>query len=222
MLRKDYLLRQMEMLSALVARLLHMRQKGDESGAVHEIDQTYRDLFGLEPRLISLLPTDFILSRIRSGEYLDADQGFTLAIILREDAANYLVQGDSNEHYQRLIRSLKVFLSIGLEHNLAPEQLALYDLDGVLAQLADYDLPADLLYDLFHFYEDEGEYAQADNELHELLSSSDHNTTVIDEGISYYEWLLTLDDKELEAGNLPREEVEESLTELRSLNTHLP
>jgi hypothetical protein len=217
MLRKDYLLRQIEMLSGLVIRLLQLRQTGDDQDAAEEIDQTYRELFGLEPSLISLLPTELLLDKIRTGEYLDADQGFTLAVVLREDALNYTARGDAMEHYQRLTRSLKVYLAVALEHSLAAEQVQLYDVDNVLSQMGDYVLPIDLQYDLFHYFEDQGQFARAEDELHELLNTSDNNPEVIDEGISFYEWLLTLQDAELESGNLPRAEVEESLVALRQL-----
>lgn len=219
MLRKDYLLRQIEMLSGFVARLLKMREAGDEQGAIDEIEQAYQELFGLDPRLISLLPNEFLLDKLRSGEYLDADQGFTLAVVLREDAANFQAQGNTQEHYQRLTRSLKIFLAIALEHNLAPEQAALYEVDNVLSQMAEYALPVDLQYDLFHYFEDEGQFARAEDELLELIEVSDNNPQVIEDGISYYEWLLTLGDPELEAGNLPRAEVEESLAELKQLKS---
>lgn len=217
MLRKDYLLRQIEMLSGLVARLLQLRQSEDTQGAVDEIEQSYQELFGIEPKLISLLPAELLLDKLRSGEYLDADQGFTLAVILREDALNYLSVGNTIEHYQRLVRSLKVFLAIALEHNLAAEQIELYDVEEVLSQMSDYALPADLLYDLFHFYEDEGQFAYAEDALHELLEASDNSPDVLAEGASYYEWLLTLDDQELESGNLPRAEVQEGLAALKQL-----
>ena len=218
MLRKDYILRQIEMLSGLITRLLKLRETNDEQGASEEIEQAYAGLFGLDPHLISLLPSEFLLDKLRSGEYLDADQGFTLAVVLREDAANYLAQGNALEHYQRLTRSLKVYLAIALEHSLAPEQATLYDIDNVLAQMGDYALPVDLLNDLFHYFEDEGQYARAEDELHELIRTSDNNPEIIDEGISFYEYLLTLNDEELEVGNLPRSEVEESLAELRQMN----
>jgi hypothetical protein len=216
MLRKDYLLRQIEMLSGLVARLLGLRQAGNEQDAVEEIEQSYQELFGLEPRLIGLVPTEFLLDKLRSGEYLDADKGTTLAILLREDANNYQAQGNALEHYQRMVRSLKVFLAVALEHQIAPEQEALYDVDGVLAQMDAYELPLDLQFDLFHYFEDGGQYARAEDVLHELLEDNDAHDAVVAEGVSFYQWLLTLSDDELNAGNLPRAEVEESLAQLQT------
>lgn len=216
MLRKDYLLQQIEMLSGMVARLLKLREDGDEQGAAEEIEQSYRETFGFEPKLISLLPSEFLFDKIRSGEYLDTTQGITLAVLLREDAMNFGAAVNALEHYQRLIRSLKVFLVVEHEHGLAPEQLALYAVDAVLDQMTDYELPADIKYDLFLYYEDTGEYARAEDMLHEALQASDSNQALIDEGISFYEWLLTLPDTELDAGNLPRDEVEEGLAQLKS------
>ncbi|HEY3289226.1 MAG TPA: hypothetical protein VGK87_03770, partial [Anaerolineae bacterium] len=144
MLRKDYLLAQIEMLSGLVARLLKLREDGDEQAVTDEIDGSYHELFGLDPRLISLLPTQFLLDKIRSGEYLDASQGTTLAILLREDAINQLERGNATEFYQRLTRSLDVFLAIEREHQIEPEQLNLYDIETVLNRLAEYQLPNEL------------------------------------------------------------------------------
>jgi tetratricopeptide (TPR) repeat protein len=216
MLRKDYLLQQIAMLSGLVARLLKLRDDGDEQGAADEIEQSYRELFGFEPQLISLLPSEFLFDKIRSGEYLDTSQGIMLAILLREDAMNYGATGNALEHYQRLIRSLKVFLVVEHEHELTPEQLELYDVDTVLDQMTEYELPVDIKYDLFLYYEDIGQYGRAEDMLHEALQDSDSNPELVAEGISFYEWLLTLPDEDLDAGNLPRVEVEESLAQLKS------
>jgi hypothetical protein len=205
------------MLSGLVARLLQLRQDGEEQEAAGEIEEGYRELFGFDPRLIGLLPSEFLFDKLRSGEYLDADKGITLAILLREDAMNYLAQGNTLEHYQRLTRSLKVFLAIEREHQIAPEQQALYDADAVLAQMDEYELPPDLKYDLFQYFEDTGQYARAEDTLLELIEDSEDSAALVDEGVSFYEWLLTLDDDEMAAGNLPRAEVEEGLAQLRAL-----
>jgi hypothetical protein len=219
MLRKDYLLRQIEMLSAMIGRLLQLRQAGDEQGAVEEIEQSYHDLFGLDPRLISLLPTEMLVSKLKSGEYIDATKGITLAILLREDATNYLAQGNVSEHYQRLLRSLQVYLATILEQELIPEHESLYSVDDVLDQMLDYELPPDAKFSLFQYYEDTGQFARAEDTLHELLDIPDVRQTVLAEGKSFYEWLLTLNDEELEAGNLPRLEVQESLAQLQALGT---
>lgn len=217
MLRKDYLLRQIEMLSAMIARLLQLRQVGDEQGAVEEIEQSYHDLFGLDPRLISLLPAELLINKVKSGDYLDVAKGITLAILLREDAANYLALGNAQEHYQRLVRSLQVYLTTIQDQELTPEHELLYTVDDVLDQMRDYELPAEVKFSLFQYYEDTGQFASAEDTLHDLLENPHVRQTVITEGISFYEWLLTLGDDELEAGNLPRTEVEESLMQLREL-----
>ncbi len=226
MLRKDYLLAQTEMLSGLVAQLLKLRQAGNELAVTAEIETSYHELFGLDPHLISLLPLEFLLGKIRSGEYLDTVQGLTLAILLREDAINQLERGNSQEHYQRVIRSLGLFLALSDEHHLQPEQLELYEVSTVLEQIADYELPQELKFSLFHYYEDTGQYAMAEDQLHDMMAmhplgndSSAAKGEIIAEGISYYEWLLGQTDEELAAGNLPRAEVEEGLEQLRAMTS---
>ncbi len=219
MLRKDYLLRQIEMLSALVAQLLQLRKTGQEQQAAETIQQSYRELFGLEPGLISLLPDELLLDKLRSGEYLDADKSFALAILMREDASNLATQGQMEVSVQRMLKSLKVFLATNKERALTPEQLELYDVDRMLAQLEDQTIPDDLAYDLFQYYEDTGQYAKAEDVLFDLVESSAASAAIQSEGIAFYEWLLTLSDDELIAGNLPRAEVIESLARLRALGS---
>ena len=219
MLSRDYILAQIEMISGLVARLMRLREDGDEQGAVEEVEEGYREMFRLEPRLVGLLPSDFLLNKLRTGDYLDLPRGLSLAVLMREDAVNYGSQGNDIEQYQRLVGSLKVFLAVVQEHQLLPEHLAVYDVQAVLDHMTEYELPLDLKFDLFHYYEDAGEYAHAEDMLHEAIDDSDRNQEIIDEGIQFYEWLLGHSDEELVAGNLPRMEVEESLAQLRRLKT---
>lgn len=214
MLRKDWLLRQIEMLAALVHRLLQLREAGDEQGAIEEIETSYHDLFGLDPRLIGLLPAELLLDKVKSGEFVDATKGITLAILLREDAVNYQTQGNPLEHYQRLLRSLQVYLASVHDQEIAPEMGSLYDVNSVLDDMSDYILPAELQYALFQYFEDSAQYSRAEDVLHELLESSEERQALLEEGAAFYEWLLTLSDEELEQGNLPRTEVQDGLAQL--------
>ena len=215
MFQKDWLQRQLEMLSALIAQLLKLRQDGDEQAALQLIDDTYRELFGLEPRLVGLTPDEFLIDKVRSGNRIDGHRALTLATLLREDAAGQARGGNEAEHQQRLLKSLAVFLECSKDGTLPPHYSEVYDVQAVLDDLNDAELSPTLKYNLFQFYEDTGRYASAEDMLFELIDSSDAPQTLIAEGVAFYEWLLTQDDADLVAGNLPRREVEESLARLR-------
>jgi len=67
---------------------------------------------------------------------------------------------------------------------------------------------------LLAFAELAGRYAEAEDALFKVVRLIGPEPRVIERGLKFYETLKTIDDARLEAGNLPREEVEESHLQL--------
>lgn len=67
---------------------------------------------------------------------------------------------------------------------------------------------------LLAFAELAGRYAEAEDALFKVVRLIGPEPRVIERGLKFYEALKTIDDARLEAGNLPREEVEESHIQL--------
>ena len=218
MFQKDWLLRQLETLSALVAQLLKLRQDGEEQAAQQLIDETYRDSFGLEPQLVGLTPVEFLIDKVRSGNRIDGHRALMLATLLREDATSQTRIARDDAAQQRLVKSLAVFLACANDDTLPPDYAGVYDIHQVLDATDQEALPPALKYDLFRFFEDTGQYAEAENVLFDLIESSDAPQALIEEGIAFYQWLQQQDDADLIGGNLPREEGDESLGRLRDLS----
>jgi hypothetical protein len=61
-----------------------------------------------------------------------------------------------------------------------------------------------------------GEYAKAEDVLFDALDCFPLDPAVVERGLTMYEQLATLNDSDLAAGNLPREEVAAGLAELRA------
>lgn len=221
MFQKDWLLRQLEMLAALSARILALRRSGDNKAAQALIDETYRELFHLEPGLLTLMPPEFLIDKVRSGNRIDGHRALVLAALLREHAgtgeANDLPLSEDSAQQALLQRSLAVFLACAEDGTLPPEHERIYDLRQTLDAVDYESLAPELKYRLFHFFEDAGQYAEAENVLFDLIESSAAPQALIAEGIAFYEWLLEQDDADLAAGNLPRDEVDESLARLRAM-----
>ncbi len=59
-----------------------------------------------------------------------------------------------------------------------------------------------------------GRYADAEDALFEAIDAAPDDSGPIDSGILFYQRLLAKDDAELEAGDLPRDEVKTGLAEL--------
>lgn len=214
MFQKDWLLRQIEMISAMVAQLVLLRRNGDFQEAEQTIDEAYREMFGLDPRLVGILPIQFLNDKIMSGDRFDGHRGLALAVLLREDAQNRLDQGRIGEVDTLWLRSLAVFLAVAKVGALPPEHRELYDTESMLERIDPDAMPGEMKYDLFQFYEDDGQFARAEDVLYELIEASPSPEVLIEEGIDFYEWLLLQSDEDLANGNLPRAEVAEGLERL--------
>ena len=64
------------------------------------------------------------------------------------------------------------------------------------------------------YYEYLGEFGRAEDALFAMLEQEPANPALIDFGLAFYERLRRQTDASLEAGNLPRAEVEAGLAEL--------
>ncbi len=221
MFQKEWLARQLEMLSALSAQVLLLRRTGDDKAAQALIDDACRELFGLEPGLMALMPEEFLIDKARSGNRIDGHRALALAALLREragtgDAINSSPQEDASRQ-ALLRRSVAVFLACAEDGTLPPDHEQIYDIHQALNGIDYETLTPELKYRLFHYFEDAGQYAEAENVLFDLIESSPAPQALIAEGIAFYEWLLEQDDADLAAGNLPRDEVNESLARLRAM-----
>jgi hypothetical protein len=68
---------------------------------------------------------------------------------------------------------------------------------------------------LMHHYERSREFAKAEDALFAMLEAEPGNAGLVEFGVAFYERLRGQSDAALEAGNLPRSELEASLAELR-------
>jgi len=68
---------------------------------------------------------------------------------------------------------------------------------------------------LMRQYEQQGAFAKAEDALFDLLDAEPGNTKAVDLGIAFYERLRGENDMALANGNLPRQELEAGLAELR-------
>lgn len=67
---------------------------------------------------------------------------------------------------------------------------------------------------LISFFEAVGQYAQAENALFKALEVVGEHPQILERGVAFYDEIRKLTDEKLEAGDLPRDEVEESFAEV--------
>ena len=214
MIRQDYLLRMIQQLSGVLARIAGLRAGGRDDEALDEIGDAYGRFAGLNPSLIHTLGEEDLVALLRARGGLDPQRTYVLAELLREEAEIFAARDRPDEAIPRDRKALRLYLEVlpDLDDLSSPPDLT--GLDAVLARLDATDIPAAARAPLLRYYEVTGRYDQVENLLFDLLDDATVEEEAAGLARDFYLRLLALPDAMLDAGNLPREEVEEGLARL--------
>ncbi len=207
--KTDILIKRM---TEVLPEIALLRERQHYKDAIDEINELVRTELGLAPRFVKGVTAGDLLGMCRSG-LISPERAAALAKLLKERAE---INWAMNEPRNGLIRTEKA-LSLYLEtfdtvqENVFQDYYA--DIEGLAAKLGDHKLPDAMRVKLFAYFEAAGRYSKAEDLLFETLEAS-NDAAWVARGREFYERLAAKSDKELAAGNLPREELEEGRGEL--------
>jgi len=209
--QRDYLMRQIEQAAQALARILQTAKGGRRDEALGMFEEAYQPLVGVSGRVVAALDEQQLLTLMTSGSAPDPRRiGVAVELLIAEAdlQAEDGQQQQAAANYRRAL-GLAAYLASHLgrlpDGNLARK---LADRAGTLALT-----PGQRLH-LARLHEALGQYGDAEDVLFEVLDDDPDSTAAVDHGIAFYQRLLALSDDQLEAGNLPRDEVRAALTEL--------
>jgi hypothetical protein len=211
--QQDYLMRQLEQAAQALGRILRKALGGDLGTALAMFDEAYQPLLGVGARVVSTLNEMQLLTLLTSGSSPDLRRVASVLKVLTAEGDLYRQAGQEREAARRYRRALV------LTGFLAARSQEMLDRDAATALVghaATLDLglrPADQI-QLASVLEALGRYADAEDALFAAIDEEPDNTALVDAGIAFYQRLLALPAEQLEAGDLPPEEVRESLAEL--------
>ena len=130
----------------------------------------------------------------------------------------YKIEGDlllAQNQNQEAILDYKRSLTIFLEISLSGKYQAVSDLDDrineLYLKLSVHELPVEIRYQLFDYYEKRGNYIKVEEQISNLLNKDGQVHETLPGIINYYESILKLSDKQLSAGGVTRLQTEERL-----------
>lgn len=211
MYQRDYLLRLIEQITvAIGSTVFKLRKEKKHEEALDAVGELYNKLSLPGRKIIAGLSAEELVRMLTQQGVLQTDKVVLAAALLKEEAAIYEEMGkkDTSRSYQ--LKSLYLYLVANqAEPNESAHKFIAELLNNV--DTAELDLDAQRL--LIPYFEASGSFSRAEDLLFKLLEMK-HDDTLRQEGIAMYERLLQLSDAELEAGNLPRKEVQDALNEL--------
>ncbi|WP_409346961.1 DUF6483 family protein [Paenibacillus sp. MBLB4367] len=223
MYSRDYLVRMIEQMTQSLGQLMGLKVERKEAQALLTINELWGKWFRLNSRLAGSLSEKDLIAMLSVNGNIEPVPLQMAGVLLKEEGDFYELQGQRDESYRRRLKSLQLLLAAS-ENGAEKEPI-----DGgvhigeLLAALRRYQLPAEACERLWRHFEKEGQFAKAEDLLHEWLESAaaagdrELASEAEKQGISFYERLLAMDDDDLQAGSLPREEVLEGLHALQGV-----
>ena len=146
----------------------------------------------------------------------DMDKSVVLGDLLTMDGEWYERTGDYDTAQLCLFKATNILTEALLRQPFGTAKDYVDRIDALTEKLEPYEVPFETRWRLFRYHERVNRFADAEDELFNLLDLSPDNDQLIDEGIAFYQRLLQLKDHELLLGGLPRDEAQAGLEELLS------
>jgi hypothetical protein len=216
MIRRDYILRQIEQFVAMLAKIAGLTKSEQWQEASAATAGEFQRLTGMDgPAVLRMSETE-LLARLIQGEptLLVESKAFMLATLLKTNGDLIANEGRSEESRQYYLKGLHLLLDTVGRNEINERPDFAPTVEAFLTGLRDATLPAKTNAMLMRHYERTGEFARAEDALFGLADAGPDNIELLDFGRLFYQRLLGLSDDVLTAGNLPRAEVKAGLAEL--------
>jgi tetratricopeptide (TPR) repeat protein len=202
----------LEQIGEFVVALKQMMIEDRLGEAREQLDLAYKEALGLEPQFVRDAPEDYLILTAGMSRVGDVDKSLVLADLLSADgdwhARNYDVAQQCH------IKAINVTLEIYLRQPFGTSREHIDRVEALIDKVESYDVPYDTRWRLFRYHERMGRYADAEDDLYELLDADPESDALIDEAVAFYQRLLALKDHELLLGGLPREEVQAGMEDV--------
>ncbi len=212
MIREDYFMRMVEVLTRAIARIIALKDAGSIDGALEEMRTTARTLLGIELGVIDSLGGDDTMALLSPGGHFDAAKCYAIGMLLDEEAGLLEKRDGEAATVRRSMKALRLLTEGLLDAGKPLTPGHLDAIDRLLRRVEAYELPAGLPEKALRCFELGGRFDRAEDLLYDVIDADERG---IEAGIGFYERLLKKTDPELERGNLPRSEIEEGLAVLR-------
>lgn len=224
MIRRDYLLRQIEEFVAVLTRIAGLGKAGKWDEASSVAGSQFKAVAGAEAdELLRMTDTELIARMAEGDTIFGIQEKISMVARLFKERGDILrAQGRIEESDACYLKGLHLLLNAIADDPTAPRPDFVPTVDAFVIALHDSNLSFETNAMLMRHFEQLQDYARAEDSLFNMLDAEPGNVELLDLGIGFYERLLRLDDEALELGNLPRAEVNAGLAELKQRKSKNP
>ena len=219
MLTEDYIMRMINQMVAVLAKLIGLKDAGQYQSAQQVIDQSLEQLLGLKPELLKHMDDSSILNLLTSQGELGTERLYILAELYRHEGDILIAQNRTQEAIFDYQLALFFYLQLPDDQKDQDSSKIKQKITDLFIELENVNLPVEILYQLFDFFERNGEFAFIEDVIARLLKSPEARPHIIPDIITYYEQLLESSEWEANSGGLSRVQAEQKLELLKNWET---
>ena len=202
----------------MLYKILDDMDNENYEGALDLIDAAFKDIFRLSIKFFNSLSLENIMEMVKINGSIVTDKCIMMAKLLEEEGNILENQNKLDDAFYIHQKSLNLFLEAYLNESTTCDLKEYFsDIDPLINKVCEYKLYFTLLSKIADYYAETKRYDKADNVIYEILGENDYDEKHIKFSIEFYENLLLKSDNDLNSGNLPREEIEQSLSSLRNM-----
>jgi tetratricopeptide (TPR) repeat protein len=192
-------------ISATIARLTNLKIAGHYQEAQQEIDSRLEEIIGLKSDQLQHLSDAFIIDLLTINEFLDVERLWYVAELIQAEGEIKIAQGRLSAGHENQTRALGFFIEVAFT---AGENLPqIHDrIDSLFSRLHE-KLPEEILFSLYDYYDQRGDFARALSALNQMLAISPEDPDLVLEKKAYLQRLSQKSDDELGYGGLTRTQI---------------
>lgn len=154
MLTDDYIMRMINQMVAVLAKLIGFKNAGQYQAAQQIIDESLEQLLGLKPQLLKNMDDSSILNLLTSQGELGTEQTHLLAELYRHQADILMDQNKEQEALLDYQRALNFYLRVAASTQDDAKDADLNQkISDLLIELGEVNLPVEVLYQLLDVLE---------------------------------------------------------------------
>lgn len=218
MIRRDYIMRMIEEFMQALSRLRSLKQGQRWAEAGEELDAEFKKLVGDGAAAVARLSETELLARLMQDgpTHLVRDKTLMLTTLLTEAGDVAAAENREAESRECYLKALHLLLDVLSRDEVFESPAFVPKVEMLVGALRSTPLPVRTHARLMQHYERTGEFAKAEDALFAMLDAEPDNGAIVEFGLAFYQRLLTQSDATLDAGGLPRAEVEEGLKQLQA------
>lgn len=211
--REDFIKKAIRHFAQVIYKVLGLVDIHRHDEALAEIDASREELLGLDSNLINLLSEKDMIDLLTIGDEIQAEKLLILAELFKIEGDIYSNRSNHDQSDSLYTKALNLLLEISALTGV-PEFSDEFSSIEEIDDLIENELSQETQANLFFYYDDAGKFAFAADTLLEFVETYPEETTMIEEGKTFFEKLNALSDEALEAVGLTREKVLEGAEEL--------